>query len=63
MILDWRITYGERHLEGNGGWLYVAEKMDEMKFDKSGGCTVLGIFKALSMLNIPINVVGIVPSV
>jgi leucyl aminopeptidase len=40
-----------------------SEKMDEMKFDKSGGCTVLGIFKALSMLNIPINVVGIVPSV
>lgn len=31
MILDWRITYGERHLDGNGGWLYVAEKMDEMK--------------------------------
>lgn len=40
-----------------------SEKMDEMKFDKSGGCTVLGIFKALSMLNVPINVVGIVPSV
>jgi leucyl aminopeptidase len=34
-----------------------------MKFDKSGGCNILGIFKALSMLNVPINVVGIVPSV
>jgi leucyl aminopeptidase len=40
-----------------------SEKMDEMKFDKSGGCNILGVFKALSMLNIPINVVGIVPSV
>ncbi|MGN6559334.1 MAG: leucyl aminopeptidase [Candidatus Nitrosocosmicus sp.] len=40
-----------------------SEKMDEMKFDKSGGCNILGIFKALSALNLPINVVGIVPSV
>ena len=40
-----------------------SEKMDEMKFDKSGGCNILGIFKALSMLNIPLNIVGIVPSV
>ncbi len=40
-----------------------SDKMDEMKFDKSGGCTVLGIIKALSMLHLPINVVGIVPSV
>src|SRR6478752_3677662 len=40
-----------------------SDKMDEMKFDKSGGCNILGIFKALSMLNIAINVVGIVPSV
>jgi len=40
-----------------------SDKMDEMKFDKSGGCTVLGIIKALSMLNIQINVVAIVPSV
>ena len=38
-------------------------KMDEMKFDKCGGCTVLGIMKAVSELKLPINVVGIVPSV
>ncbi len=37
--------------------------MDEMKFDKCGGCTVLGIMKAISELKTPINVVGIVPSV
>ena len=38
-------------------------KMDEMKFDKCGGCTVLGIMKTVSELKLPINVVGIVPSV
>ena len=37
--------------------------MDEMKFDKCGGCTVLGIIKSISELKLPINVVGIVPSV
>ena len=37
--------------------------MDEMKFDKCGGCTVLGIMKAVSELKLPINIVGIVPSV
>jgi len=40
-----------------------SEKMDEMKFDKCGGCTVLGIMKVVSELKLPINVVGIVPSV
>ena len=37
--------------------------MDEMKFDKCGGCTVLGIMKAVSELKLRINVVGIIPSV
>ncbi len=36
--------------------------MDEMKFDKCGGCTVLGIMKAVSELGLPVNLVGIVPS-
>jgi leucyl aminopeptidase len=40
-----------------------SEKMDEMKFDKCGGCTVMGIMKAVSELKLPINLVGIVPSV
>ena len=43
--------------------LKPGDKMDEMKFDKCGGCTVLGIMKAVSDLKLPINVVGIVPSV
>ena len=37
--------------------------MEEMKFDKCGGCTVLGIMKAVSELELPINAIGIVPSV
>jgi len=37
--------------------------MDEMKFDKCGGCTVLGIMKTVSELKLPINVIGIIPSV
>ncbi|MDH5416057.1 MAG: leucyl aminopeptidase [Nitrosopumilus sp.] len=43
--------------------LKPGDKMDEMKFDKCGGCTVLGIMKAVSELKLPINVVGIIPSV
>ncbi len=43
--------------------LKPGEKMEEMKFDKCGGCTVLGIMKAVSELKIPQNIVGIIPSV
>ena len=43
--------------------LKPGEKMDEMKFDKCGGCTVLGIMKAISELRLTINVVAIIPSV
>lgn len=37
--------------------------MDEMKFDKCGGCTVLGILKTATDLNLPLNIVGVVPAV
>ena len=43
--------------------LKPGEKMDEMKFDKCGGCTVLGVMKAISELKLAINVVAIIPSV
>ena len=39
------------------------EKMDEMKFDKCGGCTVLAIVRAIASMKLAVNVVGIVPSV
>lgn len=43
--------------------LKPGQGMDEMKFDKCGGCTVLGIMKSVSELKLPINIVGIIPSV
>jgi leucyl aminopeptidase len=39
-----------------------SDRMDEMKFDKMGGVTVLGILKAVSALKLPINVVGLIAS-
>jgi leucyl aminopeptidase len=36
--------------------------MDEMKFDMCGGASVLGTMQAISSMNLPLNVVGIVPS-
>ncbi len=40
-----------------------SEKMDEMKFDKCGGCNVLGIIRAIASLKTPINAIGIIPTV
>jgi len=40
-----------------------SEKMEEMKFDKCGGCNVLGIIKAVSDLGLDTSVIGIIPAV
>ena len=40
-----------------------SDRLDEMKFDKCGGCDVIGIMKAISELNLKANVIGIIPSV
>ncbi|MDP9493510.1 MAG: leucyl aminopeptidase [Thermoproteota archaeon] len=40
-----------------------SEKMEEMKYDKCGGCNVIGIMKAISDLDFKTNVVGIIPAV
>jgi leucyl aminopeptidase len=37
--------------------------MEEMKFDMMGGATVLGTFLAAALLELPINIVAIVPAV
>lgn len=39
-----------------------AAEMDEMKFDMCGAASVLGTFKALSVLKPAINVVGLIPA-
>src|SRR6185437_3439310 len=43
--------------------LKPGEKMDEMKFDKCGGCCVLAVIRAAAALHLPLNIVAIVPSV
>jgi leucyl aminopeptidase len=40
-----------------------AQNMEEMKFDKCGGCAVLGAMRGVARLKLRLNVVGIVPSV
>jgi leucyl aminopeptidase len=42
--------------------LKPAPDMDEMKHDMGGAASVLGVFKALSVLKPAINVVGLIPS-
>jgi leucyl aminopeptidase len=39
-----------------------AAEMDEMKFDMCGAASVLGTFKALSILKPAINVIGLIPA-
>ena len=39
------------------------DKMEEMKFDKCGGCNVIGIMKAVSDLDLDENVIGLIPAV
>lgn len=43
--------------------LKPGDKMDEMKFDKCGGCNILGIIKAIAAIKLPINVIGLIPAV
>jgi len=39
-----------------------AAEMDEMKFDMCGAASVLGTMKAIALMKLPLNVVGVVPS-
>ncbi|MEJ2469547.1 MAG: leucyl aminopeptidase [Desulfuromonadales bacterium] len=49
--------------DAGGISLKPAEKMDEMKMDMAGGAAVIGTLQAAATLNLPINLVGIVPAV
>jgi len=37
-------------------------EMDEMKYDMSGAASVLGTFRALAAMKLPLNVVGLIPT-
>ncbi len=42
--------------------LKPAAEMDEMKFDMCGAASVLGTMKAVALMKLPLNVVGLVPA-
>jgi leucyl aminopeptidase len=42
--------------------LKPGSEMDEMKYDMCGAASVLGTFKAIGELNLPINAIGIIPT-
>ncbi|PLX80402.1 MAG: leucyl aminopeptidase [Desulfuromonas sp.] len=49
--------------DAGGISLKPAEKMDEMKMDMAGGAAVIGAMQAAALLQLPLNLVGIVPAV
>ena len=48
--------------DAGGISLKPAAQMDEMKYDMCGGASVFGLIHAVAALELPINVVGIIPS-
>jgi leucyl aminopeptidase len=49
--------------DAGGISLKPAEKMDEMKMDMAGAAAVLGTLLGVSLLKLPVNLVGIIPAV
>jgi len=48
--------------DAGGISLKPALGMDEMKYDMCGGATVLGVLQAAAEMDLPLNVIGLVPS-
>ncbi len=48
--------------DSGGISLKPPQGMDEMKFDMSGAGSVLGTFRAVSELELPLNLVGVIPA-
>ncbi len=48
--------------DSGGISLKPAGKMDEMKFDMSGGAAAMGVARAAAVLKLPVNVITIIPS-
>ncbi|HET19212.1 MAG TPA: leucyl aminopeptidase, partial [Chromatiales bacterium] len=49
--------------DSGGISLKPGERMDEMKYDMSGAAAVLGVVAACAEMKLPVNLVGIIPSV
>jgi len=48
--------------DAGGISLKPAGEMDEMKYDMCGAASVLGTFKAIAQMQLPLNVIGIIPT-
>jgi len=48
--------------DSGGISLKPGAEMDEMKFDMCGAASVLGTFKAVAQMGLPINLVGLIPA-
>lgn len=48
--------------DSGGLSLKPSQNMEKMKFDKCGGCAVLGIMTAAAQLKLPVHLVGLIPS-
>ena len=48
--------------DSGGISLKPGSAMDEMKYDMCGAATVLGVMKTIGLLNLPLNVVGLIPA-
>jgi leucyl aminopeptidase len=48
--------------DSGGLSLKPSEGMEKMKYDMAGGAAVLGVFRAVSQLKIPVHLVGILPA-
>jgi leucyl aminopeptidase len=59
-----RVCFVGKGLTFDAGGISIkpSAKMDEMKYDMSGGAAVLGVFQALVRLDVPFEVHGLVPT-
>lgn len=48
--------------DSGGISLKPSEGMEKMKYDMAGGAVVIGVIKAASSLNMPLNIIGILPA-
>ena len=48
--------------DAGGISLKQAPGMDEMKYDMCGGATVLGVIQAVAQMQLPLNIIGLIPS-
>ena len=60
---DYKAIVGKGVMFDSGGYnLKPSQGMDEMKYDMCGGASVFGALSAVAELDLPLNVIGIVPS-